>query len=179
MFKSTQNISVGQEYMHISVPHTIPASAYKLRTKVITPFSKMQSLYDDDYDDDDNDDDAFERKILRQIYGPIRLSNNEYRRRFNDELYALTQNEDIVKFIESQRLRWAGHVIRMPENRDQIQILNARALLTRARGRPRNRWLDDIEFDARKLEIINWRTTARDRSNWREIVKKAKAHQGL
>ncbi|XP_055385015.1 uncharacterized protein LOC129614453 [Condylostylus longicornis] len=121
----------------------------------------------------------FERKILRQIYGPIRLSNNEYRRRFNDELYALTQNEDIVKFIKSQRLRWAGHVIRMPENRDQIQILNARTLLTRARGRPRNRWLDDIEFDARKLEIINWRTTARDRPNWREIVKKAKGHQGL
>ncbi|XP_055389816.1 uncharacterized protein LOC129618826 [Condylostylus longicornis] len=51
----------------------------------------------------------FERKILRKIFGAIRIENGEYRRRNNNEINDLIKNEDIIRFSKSQRLRWAGH----------------------------------------------------------------------
>jgi hypothetical protein len=55
----------------------------------------------------------FERKILRSIYGPVQDSNNEWRVRTNQEIEALMKEENIVRFIKSQRLAWYGHVNRM------------------------------------------------------------------
>jgi hypothetical protein len=46
----------------------------------------------------------FERKILRSIYGPVQDSNNEWRVRRNQEIEALMKEENIVRFIKSQRL---------------------------------------------------------------------------
>ncbi|WP_215796742.1 hypothetical protein, partial [Vibrio anguillarum] len=58
---------------------------------------------------------VFERKVLRKIYGPLNIGNGEYRRRWNDELYDLYDDIDIVQRIKRQRLRWLGHVVRMDE----------------------------------------------------------------
>lgn len=56
---------------------------------------------------------AFERKILerilRKIFGPVKVRNNEYRIRYNEILH-LMENEDIVKYVKAHRLRWLGHV---------------------------------------------------------------------
>jgi hypothetical protein len=46
----------------------------------------------------------FERKILRSIYGPVQDTNNEWRVRTNQEIEALIKEENIVRFIKSQRL---------------------------------------------------------------------------
>ena len=46
----------------------------------------------------------FERKILRSIYGQIQDSNNEWRVTKNQEIEALMKEENIDRFIKSQRL---------------------------------------------------------------------------
>ena len=55
---------------------------------------------------------VFERKILRKIYGPF-CDRAEWRIRWNQELYNINDNIDVVKRIKLQRLRWLGHVTRI------------------------------------------------------------------
>ena len=49
----------------------------------------------------------------------------------------------------------------------------------RRRGRPRKRWLDDLEEDLRKLGVKGWRRKVEDREEWRHVVKQAEALHGL
>jgi hypothetical protein len=46
----------------------------------------------------------FERKVLRQIYGPV-IESGVWRIRYNSELYRFTGGEDIVRFIKAQRIQ--------------------------------------------------------------------------
>jgi hypothetical protein len=56
----------------------------------------------------------FEREILRKIFGPTEELNGLWRINTNEELDELTQRKNIIRFIKSQRLKWLGHVARMP-----------------------------------------------------------------
>lgn len=49
----------------------------------------------------------------------------------------------------------------------------------RRRGRPKTRLLDKAEEDLQKIGIRAWRRRALDRNAWRDVIEKAKAHQGL
>jgi len=55
---------------------------------------------------------VFEREVLRAIIGPIRLAENDYRSRFNHELYEIYKDIDITTFVRLRRLEWAGHILR-------------------------------------------------------------------
>ncbi|GFT11914.1 uncharacterized protein TNCV_2319341 [Trichonephila clavipes] len=65
---------------------------------------------------DENMISIYERKILRSIFGGIQ-ENGTWRRRSNLELYRSYKESDIVNFIKICQNKWAGHVIRMNENR--------------------------------------------------------------
>ena len=67
---------------------------------------------------------VFENRILRQIFGPKRDENGEWRRLLNEEIHCTVHN--IVKVIKSRRLRWAGHVARMEEGRSAFKILEGK-----------------------------------------------------
>lgn len=121
----------------------------------------------------------FERRILRKIFGPIRLDENNWRIRSNNEINDLIENEDLVRFIKAQRIKWAGHVQRMEETRMPKILLNGKPGGRREAGRPRRRWLDDLEDDLRMMQVRNWKNAVSDRENWRRIVKEAKVHTGL
>jgi hypothetical protein len=49
----------------------------------------------------------------------------------------------------------------------------------RRTGRPRMRWLNDVESDLEKMEVKGWKEKMRDREQWRLVVEEAKAHPGL
>jgi hypothetical protein len=120
----------------------------------------------------------FERKVLRRIHGPI-YEEGEWRIRNNAEVNTILQGKDIVRYIKSRRISWLGHVQRMEQDRMQRQMLVGRMEGTRRRGRPRTRWLQDVERDLACLGVRNWRRRASQRDEWRQIVEEAKVHVGL
>jgi hypothetical protein len=128
---------------------------------------------------DENQLRIFERKILRRIYGPTQNLDGTWRIKTNDELRVRMGQEDIIKFIKSQRLRWAAHVIRMEKTRNTRKITEWKPYKTRTVGRPRLRWMDQVEEDLRKMKIVNWRKKMEDRQVWNRIVEQTKTHPGL
>ena len=66
--------------------------------------------------EDENALSRFERKILRSIFGAIN-DRGQWRKRYNSELYELCKEPDLVKYIKINRLRWAGHLQKMKENK--------------------------------------------------------------
>jgi hypothetical protein len=53
--------------------------------------------------------------------------------------------------IESRRIRWAGHVVRMGERRDAYRALVGRPKGKRPLGRPRRTWENNIKIDLQEL----------------------------
>ena len=122
---------------------------------------------------------VFERRVLRKIYGPTQDNDGTWRIKTNEELEILIKKENIVRFIKSQRLRWAAHVIRMDTTRTVKKLTEWDPRLSRPVGKPRLRWLNQVEEDLKKMKVRNWREKCKDRRLWNEIVKQAKTHQGL
>ena len=61
---------------------------------------------------------VFENMVSRRIFGPRRDEvTGKLRRLHNEELNYLYSSSNIVRVIKSRRMRWAGHVVRMGEER--------------------------------------------------------------
>ena len=58
----------------------------------------------------------FERRIVRRIYGAV-FERDGWRIRNNGELHDLYGKSYIMRIVKSRRLRWAGHVTRMGNER--------------------------------------------------------------
>jgi hypothetical protein len=61
---------------------------------------------------------VFENRVLRRIFVPKRDEvMGEWRKLHNEELHNLYSFPDIIRQVKSRRIRWAGHVARMGEER--------------------------------------------------------------
>jgi hypothetical protein len=121
----------------------------------------------------------FERKILRKIFRPTKESNGLWKIKTNVEQDDLIQQQNVIRFIKSQQLKWIGHVERMPQEREVKRIYKWKPLASRPIGRPKIRWEDDIRKDLQTMRIENWKKNVLDRDFWKAIVERTKAHSEL
>jgi hypothetical protein len=56
---------------------------------------------------------VFENRVLRRIFEPKREEDVSWRKLHNYKLHSLYSSSNIVRVINSRRMRWAGHVARM------------------------------------------------------------------
>ena len=68
-----------------------------------------------------------------------------------EELNDLYSSPNIVRVIKSRRMRWAGHVARMSEERGLYRVLVGKPEGKRPLGIPRRRWVDNIRMDLQEV----------------------------
>ena len=79
---------------------------------------------------------------------------------------------NIVRVVKSGRMRWAGHVARMGQERGVYRVLVGKPEGKRPMGRPRRRWEDNIKMDNQEGEggCGDWMELAQDRDRWRALM---------
>jgi len=111
---------------------------------------------------------VFENMVLRRIFGSRRDEvTGEWRGLHNEELNDLYSSPNIVRVIKSRRMRWAGHVARMGEDRGVYRVLVGKPEGKRPLGRPRRRWVDLQEV---RCGYMDWFGLAQDRDRWLTLV---------
>jgi hypothetical protein len=69
----------------------------------------------------------------------------------NDELHSLYSSPNIVGVTKSRSTRWAGHVVRMGEDRSVYRVLVWRPEGKRPVGRPRRSGEENIKMHIREM----------------------------
>jgi hypothetical protein len=97
---------------------------------------------------------VFENRILRRIFGPKRAEvTEEWRKLHSEELHNLYSSPDIIRQVKSRRMRWAGHVVRMGEERELYKVLVEKPEGKEPLGRPRRRWEDGVRIDLKEIGL--------------------------
>ena len=89
-----------------------------------------------------------------------------------DKLAHLQEHFLTVYTVKSRRMRWAGHVARMGEERGVYRVLVGKSEGKRPLGRPRHRWVNNIRMDLQEVGCgyMDWIGLAQDRDKWRTLV---------
>jgi hypothetical protein len=114
---------------------------------------------------------VFERKVIRKIFGPIR-DTDQWRRRCNEGLYQLHAEPEIVKWIRSERLRWAGHIVRMRQSHPARKSTFDLFLGERTVRRPKRRWTEEVERELKGMGVKDWKRLALERDKWKKIWRR-------
>jgi hypothetical protein len=91
---------------------------------------------------------VFENRVLRRVFG-LKWDEvtGEWRKLHNEELNDLYNLPNIVRVVKSGRMRWAGHVARMGEDRGVHRVLVGKP------PREKGHWRDP---DADGRTILRW-----------------------
>ncbi|CAH1272904.1 Hypp5001 [Branchiostoma lanceolatum] len=115
---------------------------------------------------------AFHQRCLRRI-----LRVRWFHRVTNQSVLEQTGTTSVEAVVAANRIRWLGHMIRMPKERLPRFLLDWNPNHgKRSRGRPRRTWLDSVLDDIRRavgntnLTLTDIEGMALDRANWRRIA---------
>jgi hypothetical protein len=114
---------------------------------------------------------VFENRVLRRIFGTKRDEvTGEWRKLHNEELRNFICPQILLG--KSRRMRWAGHVARMGEERKVYKVLVGKPEGKRPLGRPRRRWEYGVRMNLREmgLRCVDWIRLAQDWDRWRAVV---------
>ena len=96
----------------------------------------------------------------------------------NTEVLERAKINPVETYIGANRLRWFGHVTRMPDTRLPKYLLNwTPAHGRRSRGRPRKNWMKCLLEDAAAftgntdIDLDGASEMASDRKLWREMIR--------
>jgi len=83
---------------------------------------------------------VFDNRVLSRVFGTKRDEvTGEWRKLHNEELSDMYSLPNIVRVVKSRRMRWAGHVARMGEEKGVYRVLVGKPEGKRPLGRPRRR----------------------------------------
>ena len=117
----------------------------------------------------------FERKVYRRILGPVYDSGKEnWKILTNKKIYVSVKKPTIIETIRLNRLRWFGQVQRMEENRIPKRVLYINLGTKRVRGRPRNRWQDEVREEGRIVGGEGWQEKVHNREEWKKLLRTAR-----
>ena len=77
-----------------------------------------------------------------------------------------------MRVIKSRRMRRAGHVAHMGEERGVYRVLVGKPEERKPLGKPRRRWVDNIRMDLQEVGCgyVDWIGLVQDRDRWRTFV---------
>jgi hypothetical protein len=101
---------------------------------------------------------VFERKVLPTICGP-KIKNGVYRRRYNHEIDKEFHSPNALNVTKTSRLRYAGHMIRRPEDLPQKTLFRAKPNGRRNQGRPKSRWAEGVNSNSLALGAVMERSS--------------------
>jgi len=67
----------------------------------------------------------------------------------------------------------------MEKNRILKRVLYVHLGTTRLRGRPRNRWQDEVREDGRIIGGEGWQEKVHNREEWKKLLRTARNHRIL
>jgi hypothetical protein len=112
---------------------------------------------------------VFLERYKRMVYGQKDTAMNYTRHLMNQTLLIILKQKDIA---------WAGHLVRMKDDRTLQKIFNTKPDGVRCVGRPKLPWEDGVDQDMKMLGIKYWKI-ALNRDEWAQLLKKARAYHGL
>ena len=135
----------------------VPASTYGLETLALSELHQHKLQ-------------VCENNWIRKIAGVRRVE----RRRMKDLREEVGSKACIVGKIVKSRMKWAGHMVRMNDDKLPKRAETKRQEGSRKRGRPQLRWEDCVKRNLRKAkEEEKWREKANNRDRWKLITKAA------
>jgi hypothetical protein len=115
--------------------------------------------------------------VYRRILCPVCDNEKEnWRILTNKEIYASVKKCTIIETIRLNRLRWFGHAQRMEENRIPKRVLYMNLGTTRFRGRPRNRWQDEVRENGRIVGGEGWQVKVHNGEERKKLLRMIRNH---
>jgi hypothetical protein len=94
-----------------------------------------------------------------------------------DKHYALDKEsnspKNALKVTKTSRFRYASHMIRRLEDLPQKALFRAKPNGRRNQGRPKSRWVDEVNSDSLALGVRDWTHCAQNRQTWRDLLQQA------